>query len=182
MSATVEPPDDPFAGTRMTLGEHLDELRKRLFWGVLAVAVAFAVSLYYYREITEVILRPHLQVVGWLNEYYLAEAQRIVAERPELHERYFEPDGSFRFVIDPRLTAQSPTESMWFVLKVAGYAAVVLGAPILLWQLWQFVAAGLYTRERRWVMYFFPPALVLFAGGVLFSYFVIVPYGMFYSM
>lgn len=183
MPATVEPEvDDPFAGTRMTLGEHLDELRKRLFRGMLAVAVAFVVSLYYSREVTEVVLRPHLQVVGWLNEHYLAEAQRIVEQHPEQRERYFEPDGTFRFAIDPRLTAQSPTESMWFVLKVAGYAALVLGAPILLWQMWQFVAAGLYARERRWVRYFFPPALVLFAGGVLFSYFVLVPYGMFYSM
>jgi sec-independent protein translocase protein TatC len=71
---------------------------------------------------------------------------------------------------------------MWFVLKVAGYAALVLGAPVLLWQLWQFVAAGLYKRERRWVWLFFPPALFLFAVGVLFSYFLVAPYGMFYSM
>lgn len=183
MSATVEPPaDDPFAGTRMTLGEHLDELRRRLFRGVVAVAVAFAVALYYNREITVVILRPHLSVVGWLNQHYLEEAQRIVAEQPDRRELYFETDGSFRFAIDPRLTAQSPTESMWFVLKVAGYAGLVIGAPILLWQLWQFVAAGLYARERRWVRYFFPPALLLFASGVLFSYYVLVPYGMFYSM
>ncbi len=183
MAATAGPPaDDPFAGTRMTLGEHLDELRKRLFRGVIAVALAFVVALFFNREIAVVILRPHLQVVGWLNEHYLAETKRIVEEHPEQRERYFEPDGTFRFAIDPRLTAQSPTESMWFVLKVAGYAALVLGAPILLWQLWQFVAAGLYSRERRWVRYFFPPALALFAGGVLFSYFVLVPYGMFYSM
>lgn len=183
MAATAAPQaEDPFAGTRMTLGEHLDELRKRLFRGVLAVAVTFVVALFFNREIAAVILRPHLQVVGWLNQHYLAEAHRIVAEQPEKRELYFEPDGTFRFAIDPRLTAQSPTESMWFVLKVAGYAALVLGAPVLLWQLWQFVAAGLYARERRWVWYFFPPALVLFASGVLFSYFLLVPYGMFYSM
>jgi Tat protein translocase TatC len=183
MSATGEPPDDdPFAGTRMTLGEHLDELRKRLFWGVLAVAVAFAVSLYFYREITETIVRPFRELVARLNQTYLDQGLAIVAAHPEQRERYFEPDGSFKFAIDDRLTAQSPTESMWFVLKVAGYAAVVLGAPVLLWQLWQFVAAGLYSRERRWVMYFFPPALVLFASGVLFSYFLLVPWGMFYSM
>lgn len=183
MAATAGPPaDDPFASTRMTLGEHLEELRKRLFRGVLAVALAFAVALYFNREITEVILRPHRQCVARLNEHYLEQARAIVAEHPELHDQYFEPDGSFRFRIDERLTALSPTESMWFVLKVAGYAALVLGAPVLLWQLWQFVAAGLYSRERRWVRYFFPPALLLFAAGVLFSYFILVPYGMYYAM
>lgn len=183
MAATAGPPaDDPFASTRMTLGEHLEELRKRLFRGVLAVAVAFAAALFSNREITEVILRPHRQCVARLNAHYLARARAIVAAQPELHERYFEPDGSFRFQIDERLTTLSPTESMWFVLKVAGYGALVLGAPVLLWQLWQFVAAGLYKRERRWVRWFFPPALLLFAGGVLFSYFVLVPFGMFYAM
>lgn len=183
MASTAGPPaEDPFANTRMTLGEHLDELRKRLFRGMLAVAVAFVVSLYFNREITVVILAPFHTVVAKLNEHYVTQARTIVAEQPEQHERYFEPDGSFRLAIDERLTAQSPTESMWFVLKVAGYAALVLGAPVLLWQMWQFVAAGLYRRERRWVLYFFPPALVLFAGGAMFSYFVIVPYGMFYSM
>jgi sec-independent protein translocase protein TatC len=183
MTASAGPAaDDPFAHTRMTLGEHLDELRKRLFRGVVAVAVAFAVALYFNREITVVILRPFRQVAARLNAHYLEVFRARVAARPELAERYFEPNGQFRFLIDERLSALTPTESMWFVLKVAGYAALVLGAPVLLWQLWQFVAAGLYARERRWVRYFFPPALLLFAGGVLFSYFLIVPYGMFYAM
>jgi sec-independent protein translocase protein TatC len=183
MAATAGPPaDDPFASTRMTLGEHLDELRRRLFRGVVAVAVAFVVSLFFNREITEVLLRPHRECVERLNVHHLARAREAVAAQPELQERYFEPDGSFRFAIDPRLTALSPTEPMWFVLKVAGYAALILGAPVLLWQLWQFVAAGLYARERRWMRYFFPPALLLFAAGVLFSYFVLVPTGMYYAL
>jgi len=174
--------EDPFASTRMTLGEHLDELRKRLIRGLLAVAVAFVVALYFNEEITEVILRPHRQCVERLNAYYLERARKIVDARPELREQYFEPDGTFRFVIDARLTALSPTEPMWFVLKVAGYGALVAGAPVLLWQLWQFVAAGLYARERRWAHWFFPPALLLFASGVLFSYFVLVPVGMYYAL
>ena len=183
MAANAGPPDDdPFASTRMTLGEHLDELRRRLFRGVLAVALAFAVSLYFNREITSVILRPHRQCVEKLNAHYLAQAREIVAEHPELRERYFEPDGTFKFAIDARLTALSPTESMWFVLKMAGYGGLALGAPVLLWELWQFIAAGLYPRERRWMRYFFPPALLLLVAGVLFSYFLVVPYGMYYAM
>jgi sec-independent protein translocase protein TatC len=121
-------------------------------------------------------------VIQRLNEDYRAEAERRVARDPAMRSKYFEPDGSFRYEIDERLVAQAPTEAMWFGLKVAGYAALVFGSPVLLWQLWGFVAAGLYVRERRWVLYFFPPAACLLVAGVLFSYYLIVPYGMYYTM
>lgn len=181
MAAAAGPADeDPFAHTRMTLGEHLDELRQRLFIGVLAVALAFGVSLYFSDALTAVILHPFHEAVARLNEHFPEEARAKVRAHPELQATYFEPDGTYRFPIESRLQALAPTESMWFVLKVAGYFALFLGSPVLLWQLWQFVAAGLYKRERSWVVYFFPPALLLFLVGVLFSYFVLVPFGLFY--
>jgi sec-independent protein translocase protein TatC len=178
--AAEEP--DPFAHTRMTLGEHLDELRRRLFRGVLAVALAFVVALCFRQEITEVVLRPHRQLVDWLNAHYVQLAEERVAADPSLRERYFEPDGTCKLALDRRLLALEPTEPMWFTLKVAGWAALFAGSPFLLWQLWGFVAAGLYPRERGWVRWFFPPALALFLGGVVFSYFLLVPYGMFYAL
>jgi sec-independent protein translocase protein TatC len=166
----------------MSLGDHLNELRKRLFRGVMALVVSLGVCLYFNEEITGVVIEPFQEMVTRLNAFYLDKYTKLAEQTPELHPKYFAPDGSFRFALDERLMAVSPTEPMWFVLKVAGYGALVLGGPILLWQLWQFIAAGLYSRERRWVLYFFPPALALFATGVLFSYSVIVPYGMFYSL
>jgi sec-independent protein translocase protein TatC len=182
MAAPAAPEEDPFAHTRMTLGEHLDELRKRLVRGLLAVSVAFVGALVFHEQLTKVILEPHVQCIGWLNADYRADAEAIVAEHPELRERYFAPDGTLRLAVDERLVALTPTESMWFVLKVAGYAALFIGSPFLLWQLWQFVAAGLYPRERKWTGYFFPPALVLFVSGVVFAYLVLVPYGMYYAL
>jgi sec-independent protein translocase protein TatC len=179
--AARTPEEDPFAHTRMTLGEHLDELRKRLVRGLLAVTIAFVGALVFHAELTRVILEPHRRCIAWLNADYRAEAEAIVAERPELRAHYFEPDGTFKFTLDERLVALQPTESMWFVLKVAGYAALFIGSPFLLGQLWQFVAAGLYPRERKWTGYFFPPALVLFVSGVVFAFLVLVPYGMYYS-
>ncbi|HEX6884117.1 MAG TPA: twin-arginine translocase subunit TatC [Planctomycetota bacterium] len=173
--------DDPFAHTRMTLGGHLDELRKRLFRGVLALLVAFVVSLVFRHALMGWILEPHRTVVGWLNESFRAEAEEIVAREPARRAEFFNADGSFRLALEERLITVSPTEGMWFVLKVAGWSALFFGAPFLLWQLWQFVAAGLYPRERRWVGWFFPPALLLFVGGVVFSYLVLVPYGMYYA-
>jgi sec-independent protein translocase protein TatC len=182
MSAAEGPvSDDPFAHTRMTLGGHLDELRRRLFRGVLALLIAFVIALVYRRESALVILRPYHQAIAWLNQTYRVQAEEAVAAAPERRAEFFGADGSFLFELDERLITVSPTESMWFTLKVAGYAALFAGAPFLLWQVWLFVAAGLYPRERRWVRWFFPPALLLFAGGVVFGYLVLVPYGIYYA-
>jgi sec-independent protein translocase protein TatC len=174
--------EDPFAHTRMTLGEHLGELRKRLVRGLATVLVTFVIALGFHERITAIVLLPHFRSVALLNEEYLAQARALVAQDPALHERYFEPDGSFRLRIDERLEFLGPTEAMWFVFKVCGYFALFAGSPVLLWQLWQFVAAGLYEREKRLVRRFFAPALVLFLVGVLFSYAVLVPYGTFYLL
>ncbi len=174
--------DDPFAHTRMTLGEHLAELRKRLIRGGLTLVVAFVVALYFRVPITQIIGEPYRQVVVRLNEHYREQAEERVTKHPEERDRYFEPDGTFRRQIDERLEVLSPTEGMWFTLKVCGYFALVVASPVLLWQLWQFVAAGLYEREKRWARRLFAPAVLLFALGVLFSYFLLVPYGLFYLL
>jgi sec-independent protein translocase protein TatC len=182
VSAEGPEKQDPFAHTRMTLGEHLDELRRRLFHGMLALVVAFTAALFFRHEITNVVLRPYRQCVGWLNAHYLSVAEQRVAADPARRPDYFAADGSFRLALEERLVALTPTEPMWFVLKVAGYAALFVGSPFLLWQMWGFVAAGLYPRERRFVHWFFPPALALFTAGMVFSYLILVPYGMFYAL
>ena len=174
--------EDPFAHTRMTLGDHLAELKKRLFRGLLALAVTFAVCLVFNQRIRAVVLSPYHKLVADLNVFYVEQYTAKVAEDPLLRAKYFAPDGTFLLGLDERLTVQTPTEAMWFVLKIAGFAALALGGPFLLWQLWQFIAAGLYAREKRWVFYFFPPALVLFLAGVVFAFCLIVPYAMFYSL
>lgn len=174
--------DDPFAHTRMTLGDHLAELKKRLFRGLLVLVVTFAVSLVFNQRIRTVILAPFHQLVDEVNAVNLEACNAKVAADPALRAKYFEPDGTFRYQVQDRLIVQSPTEAMWFVLKISGFAALALGGPFLLWQLWQFVAAGLYPKEKRWVFYFFPPALFLFVAGIVFAFTLIVPYAMFYSL
>jgi sec-independent protein translocase protein TatC len=174
--------DDPFAHTRMTLGDHLAELKKRLFRGLLVLIVTFVVCLVFNERIRAVILGPFHQLVAEVNATNLEACQAKVASDPSLQEKFFEPDGTFRYQVQDRLIVQSPTEAMWFVLKIAGFAALALGGPFLLWQLWQFVAAGLYPKEKRWVFWFFPPALILFVAGIVFAFTLIVPYAMYYSL
>ncbi|MFT7485959.1 MAG: sec-independent protein translocase protein TatC, partial [Candidatus Paceibacteria bacterium] len=83
---------------------------------------------------------------------------------------------------DPIRNARSDDASgtfFWF-LKVCGFATMFVGGPFVLWQIWAFIAAGLYRKERRVVFRYFPPSVLLFFGGTLFGYFVLVPYAYFY--
>ena len=64
----------------------------------------------------------------------------------------------------------SPVEVILIYIKVVLIAGVVIAAPIIIWQLWNFVAAGLYTREKKYVYRLIPWSVGLFIAGVLFMY------------
>jgi sec-independent protein translocase protein TatC len=178
---------DPFEGTRMTLGEHLDELRTRLVRGMLALAVAFAVCWFQLDRTTDIVLRPMDQSLGWIDARQVEEYEaRLAAEPGTPRSAYFQSDDPSDRSLRPELTvpkrpqALSYTEPFWFAFKVTLLFAFALGGPVLLWQMWQFVAAGLYPRERKLVLQYFPASVALFAAGILFGYFVLVPYGFYF--
>ena len=62
-------------------------------------------------------------------------------------------------------------------LKVSLYAAIFLALPIILWQMWLFVAPGLYDNEKKMALPFLIGTTVMFAVGVLFAYYVVTPFG-----
>jgi sec-independent protein translocase protein TatC len=66
-------------------------------------------------------------------------------------------------------------EPLMVYLKVAVYGGVFLAVPWVLWQLWQFVAPGLYKREKRVVIPFLACGTLLFYAGAAFCYFLIMP-------
>lgn len=78
------------------------------------------------------------------------------------------PDGG-------RLVYTEPTEAFMLQLKVAGLAGVVLAAPVIMWQLWLFVAPGLYAREKRFAAPFVLFSTLSFVGGAAFSHFIVFP-------
>jgi sec-independent protein translocase protein TatC len=69
------------------------------------------------------------------------------------------------------------TEPLVVYFKVAFLCGAVLASPWVLYQLWTFVAAGLYPHERRWVWTYLPASLALFLGGAAFCQFVVLPAG-----
>lgn len=66
-------------------------------------------------------------------------------------------------------------ETFFTYLKISTVASVALGFPWILWQLWKFVAPGLYRHERRFVTMLLPMSLVLTIVSSLFLYFIVLP-------
>ncbi len=68
-------------------------------------------------------------------------------------------------------------EMFFTYLKVSLLAGIMLVAPYIFYQLWMFIAPGLYQREKKYVIPFVVTSTILFVGGSLFGYFVVFPFG-----
>lgn len=133
-------PDD----SRMTLGEHLEELRGCLARSLVALFAAALLCIWPSKYLLELIARPVILVL----------------------RAHGQPDS---------FLATSPVESFFVYIKVVVIFALILAGPYVIYQLWSFVAAGLYPRERNWVQRLVPVSVGLFLLGVLFMYaFVLV--------
>jgi sec-independent protein translocase protein TatC len=207
-SFTETPAAGPAAGdgesiddSRMTLGEHLGELRTRLIRATAAFAIAVIVLYVYRGPALQFILIPYGQAAEWLDTDLSKVFLDKVVEDPELHwDDYFFPpeleipreDAGFdkakfieshadelrvakelRFPKQPQaINAAGPFITK---LKIAVLLAVFVAGPIFLWEMWMFIAAGLYKAERRIVYSFFPVTLLLFLTGVAFGFYYMVP-------
>ena len=85
----------------------------------------------------------------------------------------------FDWLLEPYRQAQGenaellqtdPLEGFGVRLKVTGYGGIALAMPVLLWQVWRFIAPGLYDNEKRYAIPFVGSALVLFATGAGIAY------------
>jgi len=171
----------------MSLGDHLDELRTRLFKGVVVICLCMVVAWTFRDQVYQVFLQPFETGVAMLRADWVGVIDQRLVDNPEL------PRTDFYFTADPadeRLLPKYEVSSKPMVtaigegfmtkLKVCLYFSMFVGGPFLLWQLWAFIAAGLYKAEKRAVLSFFPTSIALFFSGILFGYFVLVPYGMYY--
>jgi len=68
-------------------------------------------------------------------------------------------------------------ETFFTALKVSFFAGFMASLPVIFWQLWLFVAPGLYENEKKMVIPFVTGATVMFLLGAAFCYYVVIPYG-----
>jgi sec-independent protein translocase protein TatC len=135
---------------RMSFLDHLRELRRRLWYSALTFAVALVAALFLSDRLLEFIVGPLFR--AW------ASVPGMPTAEPSLH--YANP-------VDPVFT----------ILKLSLYAALFVSAPMLLFQLWRFVAPGLYPKEKRHAYPLLLGSFVFFIGGGIFGYTVVFPLG-----
>jgi sec-independent protein translocase protein TatC len=199
--------EDLFADTRMSFGEHIEELRTHLWRAILGFLVCLVFSFAIGWPVLRFIARP---VEEELQRFYNARAERIARELDQgqnstlqaLNQaREFEvemqgQDGQWipmklrikpldlalgtqeatRLLIRPALLAtMGIMEAFMVYVKVCVVCGLVIGSPWIFWQLWSFVAAGLYSHEKKYVHYYLPFSLGLFLSGVAVCEFVVIP-------
>ncbi|MBI3812306.1 MAG: twin-arginine translocase subunit TatC [Nitrospirae bacterium] len=72
----------------------------------------------------------------------------------------------------------SPVEAFWVAMKVSFFGGLFLSLPVILYQIWRFVAPGLLPNERRLVFPFVLIGCLFFISGLLFCYFVVAPFAL----
>jgi sec-independent protein translocase protein TatC len=128
----------------MSFLQHLEELRRRIIYSLLGVAVGFGGAWWY-----------HVQIFGFM--------QNPIMIALRAHK------------LDEKLVYLNPTEPFNMYLKVALIAGVFIASPFVLYQVWAFIAPGLYRHERRYVLPFLFSTVGLFVAGGAFGYKMVYP-------
>lgn len=128
----------------MSLGSHLDELRRRVIFALLGIVVAMGVSLYFGRDLVSILVEP------------LNKAQRDAG-------------------LPPQTVVHGVTQAFAIYMKASLISAMVFSSPWVIYQIWQFVATGLYAAERRSVYLLTPLSTAMTLLAVLFTYYLLLP-------
>lgn len=127
---------------RMSFLEHLEELRSRIIKALAGMGVAFLAALIFAKDLWNVVRAPAATALTSLG---------------------FKPD----------LAQITPMDSFTTIyVKLPLLASIFLASPWLLYQVWGFIAPGLYKKERKWAGPFVIISAGLFISGGLFAYFV----------
>ncbi len=131
---------------------HLIELRKRLGLSVLSVFLAFIVAFTFHEALLEWITAP------------LNEALEQVAQISKKAS-------------DGMVTTHQVGGAFFVAIKVSFFAALLGAMPFILYQIWLFIAPGLYNNEKKMVIPFVVGGSVMFFVGVSFAYYIVTPFG-----
>jgi sec-independent protein translocase protein TatC len=123
---------------RMTLMEHLGELRRRIIICAIAIVVGGIVGFLVYNRILTFLAHPYAEVTR--------------------NRGQCGPKGC-------DLVATDPLAPFLVRLKVSTYAGFVIALPVVLWQLWRFITPGLNPKEKKYAIPFITSSIVLFLMG-----------------
>jgi sec-independent protein translocase protein TatC len=107
----------------------------------------------------------------------LAHSGRVLLHRLGLDANTSSPASKAAGNFWGSITTHQVGGAFFVALKVSFFAGILFAMPIVLWQLWLFVAPGLYDNEKRMVLPFVVGGSVMFTLGVLFAYYIVTPFG-----
>ena len=146
-------PDD-----KMPFLSHLEELRKRIIISLVAVGIGFVLTFNFSEEI-----------LGWL--------KRPLSTNLSIQRKY-----PFLFIVKkanlPDLVFLAPAEAFWTHIKIAFFSGLFLAAPVVLFEIWKFVAPGLLEKEKRYAGPFVVFSTLFFIIGLAFCYFLVLPFAL----
>lgn len=131
---------------RMTLVEHLAELRTRIIRSVLAVAIGVVVVIASYDHVLHFMRGPY---------------EQLCRDNPG--------------TLNCELQFLGPLEGFSTRLSISTYGGVILALPVILWQIWRFVVPALHAKEKRYAIPFIVSSIVLFLLGALVAYLTLTP-------
>jgi len=131
---------------RMSLVEHLTELRNRIIKVAVAVVLGMVVAFFLYEQIFDLLLGPY---------------KDVAASRPD------------STLNGGKLLQIDPLEGFAIRMKLAAYGGIAIAMPVILWQVWRFVTPGLYPHEKRYAIPFMVSALTLFVLGAGLAYYTL---------
>ncbi|HEY4365035.1 MAG TPA: twin-arginine translocase subunit TatC [Bryobacteraceae bacterium] len=134
---------------RMSFLEHLEELRSRIIKMVYGFGVVFLLCMIFCQELFKIVMAPGFDALKRIGN-------------PENHFVAISPMEQFSIIW------------LWTPLV----AAIFLGSPWILWQVWSFIAPGLYQKEKRLAVPFVTATAGLFILGGCFGYFLAFRYGL----
>lgn len=145
----------------MTMGEHLEVLRRMLF-RIVGVVLVMGIAIFYFKDETfDILLAPHTSdfiTFRWVEQLMAMIGMNFV----------FEPYNVS--LISTELAAQFMTH-----ISTSCYLAFLFSSPYILFELFRFVSPALYENEKRYSLIVVVVVYLLFALGLLMSYFVIFP-------
>ena len=135
---------------RMSVLDHLRELRRRLILVMVIVALGGVVGWFIYNPLLDILKHPYCNIPY---QHRLGAQNQSAAQC--------------------KLLFRAPLDGFTIRLKVSVVAGAILTAPLWLYQLWAFVTPGLRRNERRWTISFVASSSVLFALGMGLAYFTL---------
>ena len=132
--------DDSPGAGKMSFLEHLDELRKRLIYVVYSLIFGCAIAYLFIGRIFDFIMKPMYQILK-------------------------NPDGT-----PAKLIFTAGPEPFMLYLKIGFLAGIFIASPLILWQVWKFIAPGLYSHEKKFAIPFVLMSTTCFVAGGMFAH------------